>query len=133
MARIVLVSWCLVLMVMSVVFNICAEEQYRDPFEPRFPEKPVQVIERPVERKVEKPVKKPTPVSAPQINISGILWNIQDAKAIIDGKVYGVGDTIESVGAKVHKIEKNSVIILYQGVLFEMNIKRKEVGRMEEK
>ncbi len=43
------------------------------------------------------------------INLEGILWDANDPKAIINGNIVGVGETVE--GKMIIEIKANSVII----------------------
>lgn len=97
------------------------EEGERDPFEPIItkgeelpppppPPPPPHVLEE---------------VTPPAVNIEGVLWGTDKPLTIIDGEVYSLGDTLKNADAKVEKIEKNKVFILYQGQVFEMGIKSK--------
>ena len=43
------------------------------------------------------------------INLEGILWDANDPKAIINGNIVGVGETVE--GKMIVEIKANSVII----------------------
>ena len=52
-------------------------------------------------------------VEAPEITIQGILWGTDKPMAIINDNVYGVGDSLASVGATIHSIKRNSVFIMF--------------------
>lgn len=71
--------------------------------------------------------KKNEEVGPPPITIEGVLWGSNKPMAIIDGEVYGVGDTLLTVEAKVFKIKDNTVFISYGERIYEMNIKTKGV------
>ena len=68
---------------------------------------------RPVVDAVPQPKPKPV-VTAPNLNISGLVWNSNRPQAIINGQVVSIGDTINDV--KIVNIKKTGVEISYQGV-----------------
>ncbi|MBU1121373.1 MAG: hypothetical protein KKF54_01575 [Candidatus Omnitrophica bacterium] len=103
--------------------DLFAQKLYRDPFQPRFPEKPTTVIKEEVRTKVNVPL--------PSMTVSGILHGKGSSKAIINGKVYTVGDIIEGTAVKVHRIEKNKLFVLFQGGLFEVSIISKDIETKE--
>jgi len=55
--------------------------------------------------------KEATPL--PQFKIQGFIWGSSLPQAIIDGKVYGVGDVVD--GAQIIQINKEGITFLYQG------------------
>lgn len=52
----------------------------------------------------------------PSLNVSGAVWGGATSQAIINGKILKEGDTIEE--AKIIKINKGGVVILYKGKEF---------------
>ena len=56
------------------------------------------------------PVKKPS--DAPQLNVQGII----NKKAIIDGRLYGVGEKVK--GYDIQTITENGVTLLKNGILY---------------
>ena len=52
-------------------------------------------------------------IPPPKLDIQGVIWGDGPSRAIINNKVVSVGDDIE--GAKVIKIDKDGIIILYSG------------------
>ena len=59
------------------------------------------------------------------IHVQGILWGSNDPMAIVDGEVLRVGDSLPDLDAKVHKIEGNTVYILYEGLIHKKNVEKK--------
>jgi len=54
-----------------------------------------------------------TEIPPPKLDIQGIIWGDGPNRAIVNNKVVTEGDNIE--GAKVIKIDKDGIIILYSG------------------
>ncbi len=52
-------------------------------------------------------------IPPPKLDIQGVIWGDGPSRAIINNKVVSAGDNIE--GAKVIKISKDGIIILYSG------------------
>lgn len=101
-------------------------EKYRDPFAPCFPERE--------EVKKDKFVNPPASEigsadkkSLPDLTVTGIFLAKDASSAIINGRIYREGDVLREEGqAKIYKIEKKKVTILYGRDLYEVNIKEKE-------
>ncbi|MCP4652075.1 MAG: hypothetical protein GY858_01660 [Candidatus Omnitrophica bacterium] len=92
-----------------------------DPFCPMLPEEKMeqdrtQVTE--VEKERQEDVVEP-----PLIELQGVLWGTELPLALIEGEIYNVGDSVIGTNAKIHKIENNDVLILFEGELFRINIK----------
>ena len=105
-------SIALVLMCLS----LSAWGQGRDPFESILPKEAVRLEEE--------GVKKPQ-VVAPKLEVEGILWGSDKPQAIINGDVYGVGEVIRGMPqTKIHRIEKGSVIIIHQGMVFQYGTRK---------
>ena len=51
-----------------------------------------------------------------KLNLSGIMWGKDMPLAIINGKVYKIGDAI--LGIKIVEINKHGVLLKYQGESF---------------
>lgn len=49
--------------------------------------------------------------------IQGVIWGIDEPKALIAGKLYKAKDIIENTDARILKIEKNTVTVLYGGAM----------------
>ncbi|MDD5044633.1 MAG: hypothetical protein PHU91_00970 [Candidatus Omnitrophica bacterium] len=49
----------------------------------------------------------------PQLKVEGFIWDSSIPQAIINGKVYSIGDTVE--GAKITKIDKTGITVLFNG------------------
>jgi len=92
---------------------------YKDPFESYLPKETegVSAISQ----------DKMHDLGPPPVTIEGILWGTDRPMVIIDGEVYGVGDMLQTVEAKVFKIKKNTVFISYGERIYEMNVKTKGV------
>ncbi len=65
-----------------------------------------------------------------KIDLQGVFWGVERPQAIINGKVYNVGDKLPDYdGAEIVKIEKDSVSISYKDKVFifrprsEINLK----------
>lgn len=82
----------------------------RDPFVA-----PVIKKEEGVTQTPEEVVKK----EPPPLNVQGIIWGGRLNQAIINNKVVKAGDTIE--GAKILNISKDGVIILFEGMQYNLS------------
>jgi len=109
-----------------VVFGIFCLNAFafeEDPFIPMLPKEiPKKVVEAvtPVESA---PVQEN--IVLPALNVAGVLWGTDKPMAIINDKVYGVGEMIGESGAKIHKIEKNVVTIIYRMQTFDLTTSKK--------
>ncbi len=120
--------FCLVSIVYLIIWpqvNYSQTENYRDPFEPCFPK--LEEINK--DRVVNPPVgligNDHPPL--PELTVSGIFLAKDAASAIINGRIYREGDALREEGkAKIYKIEKKKVTIIYWGDLYAVNIKEKE-------
>ncbi len=75
----------------------------------------------PVLSMIQKPVAVTSPPApAPVRHLQGLLWGNPTPKAIIDGEVYGVGDTIQ--GAKIVSIDHSGVTIEHHGEIIHYSI-----------
>ena len=52
------------------------------------------------------------------LSLTGIIWDKKKPLAVINGKMLGVGDTIK--GAKVRKIDKESVLLRKHGTNYRL-------------
>lgn len=105
--------------ILFVTFSWPLFAAYRDPFRPSLPDKvalPVAVKPLVVEEKV-------LPDS---IRVEGVLWGSENPQAIINGRVYFVGDQIEATGATISQIEGNIVFISYMGKIFTRTVQSRE-------
>jgi hypothetical protein len=73
-------------------------DKYRDPFKSYLPEMEIP---------------KAAPFQLNKLNVTGIIWGTDLPLAIINGKVYKVGDEI--LGAKILGIDKRGVLLDYKG------------------
>ncbi|UCG34928.1 MAG: hypothetical protein JSW17_05410 [Candidatus Omnitrophota bacterium] len=88
--------------------------QERNPFESFLPE----------ERREERREPELFDISfAPTFTIQGILWGTDNPQAIINGKVYGVGERIRGSNAIVQGIEEEVVLIYFQGRVYKYGTK----------
>lgn len=81
------------------------------PTEPPKPNTPAGQAARP--QAPAAPPKPPPP--PPALTVEGVLWGGSTPRAIIEGQVYGVGDTVE--GVKILEIDRRGVIIDHHGTL----------------
>lgn len=69
---------------------------------------------------VEKPaVQEP---QAPKIIISGLVWNTDRPQAIINGEIFGIGDTIEN--SKIVNIHRDGIDVMVSNMLFTITIEQ---------
>ncbi|MCM8773791.1 MAG: hypothetical protein NC820_03540 [Candidatus Omnitrophica bacterium] len=104
-----------------ILVNIAlGEENYRDPFVSLLPEEK-KVEQSTLQREMSQEV------SLPSLNVKvhGILWS-DTPLAIIDGEVYGKGDSLKKFDAQILDIDKEKVLILYNGVILEKSIEKLE-------
>lgn len=47
------------------------------------------------------------------LSVSGLVWGIEKAKAIINDQVYGIGDSVN--GAYIQKISKEGIVFQFSG------------------
>jgi hypothetical protein len=89
------------------------EPEIRDPFLDWLPPRVTQVEIMPSgggfgEQEPEKPVFNPN-----AYKVTGIVWGIEKAKAIINGKIFGVGDKV--LDAEILKIDRDGVRLRFEG------------------
>jgi len=94
--------------------------EFEDPFLPMLPKKE-QPVQAPVIEAVQDVVQEF--VKEPVVNIQGVLWGTDMPMAIIDGEIYKVGAIIKGTDAKIHKIEKNNVIVIVKTQIFTLTTK----------
>ena len=106
----------LIFILILVSLSLTAWAQQRDPFESILPKEDIRL------KKAEDSAK--AKVSAPKLTVEGILWGTDKPQAIINGDVYGVGEVIKGMPqTKIHKIEKGSVVIIHEGMVFQYGTK----------
>lgn len=66
----------------------------------------------PVAQPVYQPPPPPRPVM-PSLKVTGLVWNTDQPRAIINGQIVGIGDTVQDV--KILNISKDSIEILFDG------------------
>ncbi len=110
--------------------GLTEEESFkRDLFTPPF-----RKIEKKTMKVKERPFKKPTPIKRefikkqkvkPQyldLEVEGIILSDNLKHAIIDGHLYKEGDIVENKDAKIVKIDKGRIFLMFSGVLYEVPI-----------
>ena len=68
--------------------------------------------------------KAPSPISAPVMNIKGLIWNSDRPQAIVNDKIVQVGDTVN--GSKILAIHGTGIDILHQGISFTIKTDTKK-------
>jgi len=118
---------------------------YTNPFIPKLPEKKVEIIPEIVEPIIEAPpIEVETPVQpveivetskliveAPELSISGLIWNSEFPQAIVNNQIIQLGDTIE--GATIVGIHQDGIDITYEGDQFTISKNVKEELSDDEK
>jgi len=94
----------------------------RDPFRTVLPEvtQPPQLKEpyyeqpRPPIRM--EPEHKPDVYAEPlDVEVEGVFWDIDEPRVIIDGEIYSRKDKLKHHDARILKIERNDITVLYRG------------------
>ena len=93
------------LVIFSGIKTIYAELEYigdkfRDPFKSYLPETDIGKSAATFSREISK------------LNLTGVIWGGDLPQAIINDKVYGVGDSI--LGVKIMEINKTGVLLQYK-------------------
>lgn len=90
----------------------------RDPFRPSLPikEKAERRAEEVPEKRKEEP---PKEIVLPAFSIAGVVWGY-NPRAIIDGEVHMIGDTVK--GAKILNITKEGIHMIYEEKEFYVTI-----------
>jgi len=74
----------------------------------------------------------PPPVSqdkGPQLQVQGVLWGTNKPQVLIEGNIYGVGDDIKGMDAKIYAIKNNKISVVYQGRLYQdIGVVKHEAG-----
>jgi hypothetical protein len=90
--------------------------RFRDPFKTYLiKEEPKPVLEESVE------VPKPQ-FDFSKISIQGIVWGVDHPQAIINDRVFTVGDTIE--GAQILSIDKKGITLNFYGEILDLSSPR---------
>ncbi len=111
-------------MFLGAISVLAQGNSFRDPFLPPFSHKQRTTVKPNVPEKssyVENVSKERLDVTVEGIIISDYL-----KQAIIDGAVYKTGDTLKNKNAKVMRINKNSVSIAYNGVIYEEIVSKRK-------
>ena len=85
-------------------------ESSRDPLASLLP----KLVTTPATTKPSKPV--PTVVKAPSLVVSGLIWGGARPQAIVNGKVYDVGDEVQ--GARILEITREGLTVKTAGKTF---------------
>ena len=101
------------LIILIGIINLYA---FRDPFQSWLPKK-VKKPEETFEKEEE-------PVSSEELRleVEGMVWDTPHPQAIINGKIYNIGDKIQ--GGEIIDIDKRGVSILYKGRNFVFEVRR---------
>ncbi len=81
----------------------------RDPFVSALPQKPI--VYRPTDVTVAGGQVKP-----PDFSVQGMVWGSKRPQAIIEDRIYNIGDEVK--GAKIVGIDKEGIKVTYQGNIF---------------
>lgn len=107
-----LINLFFILFFLFLPILVYSQDSQRDPFESLLPEEEVKT-QTDEEGKIE--------VSAPlSVTLEGVLWGTDTPRAIIDGEVYKVGDTLKDVDASVFRITENVVFISYGEKIYKL-------------
>ncbi len=85
-------------------------QELRDPMKSLLPAEPTKVAALP---SMPNRIAEAPPESPPALRVRGVLWGGKDAQAIINDKVYRVGDTV--AGVKILSIDRRGVTVEYRG------------------
>ena len=113
---------CLAIVVVSgVKAGFC---QVENPFADKLP--------RPVRTEAEEVSPEAVDTSVlEKMKLEGLFWDTPMPQVIIDGEVYKEDDTIKTADAKIIKIEKDSVKLIYKGRVFLLSPKTGLIGQSE--
>jgi hypothetical protein len=84
-----------------------------------IPVKPVKEVVEPVYTNQEDEEANAN-VALPSMTVTGIVWGTKQPRAIIDGEVYGEGDTVANTEAQIKKINDEGILFLYKKKEFLM-------------
>ncbi len=114
-------KFIIVILVSALLLGpVYSQTGYKDPFEPLIKEETDEKGRSTKETIIEEPKELPA-----SMVVEGVLWGTDKPLAIINGEVYKVGDTIKGVGARIFKIEDNSVYIGYGEKIYKMKVEKK--------
>lgn len=74
---------------------------------------------QPVIKKEEAKQKQMIKIQPPLLTVQGVIWGGRFNQAIINNKVLKAGDTIQ--GAKILSIDRNGVVVLFEGMQFNLS------------
>lgn len=103
------------------------DENVRDPFVSQLPKKE-KVEVKPVEVRGQE-----INVSPPSFSVQGLVWGSLRPQAIIDNKIFNLGDEVS--GAKIIDISREGVKVVYQSKIFVISpqtfagASKKSIGR----
>ena len=113
--RLFIILFLFISLAESEVFS--QKKPYRDPFKPPFIKSTNKVNKEIV-------TANNMPKEPLDVTVEGIITSSYLKQAIIDGEVYKVGDTLEDKDAKIVKIDKGVVSIMYNGIMYEEIVKK---------
>jgi len=100
---------------------------YKDPFELPLPLRvPIVPSEVPSEEELPAGVEPEAEVRPPSLRVDGIIWGSARPQAIIDGKVYDIGDVVKD--AEIIGINREGITLFYKDRKF---ILRPKIERRE--
>ncbi|MGE5279645.1 MAG: hypothetical protein ACM3L6_02730 [Deltaproteobacteria bacterium] len=95
---------------------------FRDPFRSFLPFD--QDLFRQAEREVrekgmgEEEIPEEEVLNLGQFDVAGLVWGVEQARAIINGKIYGVGDVISD--ATIVRIDRKGILFEYKGREYQL-------------
>lgn len=85
------------------------EKNFRDPFVSLLPSKEIIYQAKPAKTEPGQP-------TLPDFSVQGLIWGTGKPQAIINNKVYNIGEQVE--GAKIIEISRDGVKVSYQDKIF---------------
>ncbi len=99
--------------------NLKEDSFKKDPFKPPFVKE--EGGYRPSSLSVKKIEGHPRDL---EVEVKGIIVGGKLKQAIIDGELYEEGDVLKNIDAKIVKIDKERVSIMFEGVLYEKSVEK---------
>lgn len=96
-----------------VIFHDTLQEETFNPFRPKLPQR----LESPPDTSSRPFLPKNTKFHL-EVNIEGVVWGTDLPQAVIEGKIYTVGDILEKYNAKIIHIDKEGVSIKYNEEMY---------------
>ncbi len=97
-------------------------------------------VENPFADKLPRPVKSEGEKVSPEaidtsalekLKLEGLFWDTPMPQVIIDSQVYKEDDVLKTADAKIIKIEKDFVTLIYKGRVFLLSPERGLIGQAE--